>query len=140
MRNKKNSKKGSRSRRKTASKTRGTVMSVDPDNSTPSVQLQLPIAEILSGVQESVEQLSIDAGLLVMKALIEDEVERRAGPKGKHDPERCARRYPSFDRRHTKSRSKPGNSIFRGTFCALADSVHYTSLIARRPHPVRSQE
>ncbi len=70
---------------------------MSPDDSTPFVQLQLPITDILSGVRQSVEQLSIDAGLLVMNALIEEEVERRAGKKGKHDPNREARRWGSED-------------------------------------------
>ena len=97
MKKQKNAKKGSRSRRNPGRKPRGTVVSVSPDDSTPSVQLQLPIADILSGVRQSVEQLSIDAGLLVMNALIEEEVERRAGKKGKHDPNREARRWGSED-------------------------------------------
>ena len=56
------------------------------------MQLLLPLSDVLSGVQESVEQLSIDTGLLV-KVLIDEEVEKRAGKKGKHDPDREARRH-----------------------------------------------
>ena len=97
MRNQKSAKKGSRSRRKSARRSKGTVVSVDANGAKPSVQLELPIAEILSGVQESVEELSIDAGLLVMKCLIEEEVERRVGKKGKHDPDRQAQRHGHED-------------------------------------------
>lgn len=97
MKNKKNAPKGSRSRRKTARRPKGSVLSVDADSREPSVELQLPIADVLSGLQESVEQLSIDTGLLVMKCLIEEEVERRVGKKGKHDPDREARRHGRED-------------------------------------------
>ena len=97
MKNKKNATKGSRSRRKAPREARGTIASVDTDSSDPSVQLVLPLADVLGGVRESVEQLSIDAGLLVMKTLIEEEVERRAGKRGKHDPDREARRWGSED-------------------------------------------
>lgn len=97
MKNKKSASKGTRSRRKTAAKPRGTVTAVDTDASAPTVQLLLPIAEVLAGIRESVEELSVNAGLLVMHALIEDEVESRAGKKGKHDPDRSARRWGHED-------------------------------------------
>ena len=95
MKKQKSARKGSRSRRKASRRPKGTVAAVDADSAEPSVQLRLPITDILFGVRQSVEQLSIDAGLLVMNALIEEEVERRAGPKGKHDPSREARRWGS---------------------------------------------
>jgi len=97
MKNQKNAKNGSRSRRKTARKAQESVVSVNTGSAAPSVQLLLPLADVLSGVHESVEQLSIDAGLLVMKTLIEEEVERRAGKRGKHDLDRQARRWGSED-------------------------------------------
>ena len=93
MGNQKNVRKGSRSRRKTERKPRGRVVSLDIDSSKPSVQLELPIAEIVAGLQDSVQQFAIDAGLLVMNGLIEDELEKRVGKKGKHDPDRQARRH-----------------------------------------------
>lgn len=97
MKKKKNAKKGSRSRRKTPKEFKGTVVSVDADSGTPTVQLLLPLSDVLTGVQESVEQLSIDTGLFVMKVLIDEEVEKRAGKKGKHDPDREARRHGHED-------------------------------------------
>lgn len=97
MKNQKNAKNGSRSRRKASRKPKGRVVSVDSESDAPSVPLLLPLADVLSGVHESVEQLSIDAGLLVMKTLIEEEVERRAGKRGKHDLDRQARRWGSED-------------------------------------------
>ena len=70
------------------------LTATDADSDTPSVQLLLPRCDVLSGVHESVEALSIDTGLLVMKVLIDEEVEKRAGKKGKHDPDRGALAAP----------------------------------------------
>ena len=97
MKKQKNAKKRSRSRRKPAREPKGAVVSTSTDSGSPSVQLVLPLSDVLDGVHESVEALSIDAGLLVMKALIEDEVEKRAGRKGKHDPDRAAGRWGCED-------------------------------------------
>jgi len=58
-----------------------------------SVQLQLPIADILAGLGDTVEALAAEAGLLVMKALIDDEVERRVGPRYAHSANRTAVRW-----------------------------------------------
>jgi len=72
-------------------------VSTSTDSGWPSVQLVLPLSDVLDGIHESVEALSVDAGLLVMKALIEDEVEKRAGRKGKHDSDRTAGRWGHED-------------------------------------------
>jgi len=57
------------------------------------VQMLLPIAEILAGVQDSVEALAGHAGLLIMKALLEDEVDQLVGERYAHDSERQASRH-----------------------------------------------
>ena len=51
------------------------------------VQLLLPIAEILAGVQDSLESLAGHAGLLIMNALLEDEVEQLVGERYEHSSE-----------------------------------------------------
>jgi transposase-like protein len=78
-----------RSRRKSPVEFRSEVLGHDG----ASVQLRLPIAEILSGVQDAVEAVAAEAGLLVMKTLIEEEVEKHAGPRYRHRPERTASRW-----------------------------------------------
>ena len=89
---KKTTRTGSRSRRK-AVESRGKVDRVDHDQQT--VQLSLPIAEILAGVSDAVERVSGEAGLLVMKALIDEEVEQLAGKRYEHQEDRDAQRWGS---------------------------------------------
>ncbi len=61
------------------------------------VQLMLPIAEILAGVQDSLESLAGHAGLLIMNALLEDEVDQLVGERYTHDHERAASRHGHED-------------------------------------------
>lgn len=58
-----------------------------------SIELPLSVAEIIEGVSQEAEQLAGEAGLLIMQAVMDAEVESLAGPKGKHDPHRTATRW-----------------------------------------------
>ena len=80
----------SRSRRKSA-EVRGKIDQIDTGEQT--VQLSLPIAEILAGVSDAVERVTGEAGLLIMKALIDEEVEGLAGKRYEHQDERQAHRW-----------------------------------------------
>ena len=60
-----------------------------------TLQLPLPLTELLSGVRSVVESVAAEAGLLVMKALIDEEVEQYAGPKDQHNSERQGHRWGS---------------------------------------------
>ncbi len=60
-----------------------------------NVELPVSLAEVINGVSEEVERLTGEAGLLIMKAVMDGEVESLAGPKGKHDPDRQATRWTS---------------------------------------------
>ena len=71
-----------RSRRKAPVTFRSRVIGRDG----AQVQLALPIAEILAGVQDAVEAVAAEAGLLVMQTLIEEEVEHHAGPRYQRRP------------------------------------------------------
>ena len=65
-------KSGTRSRRKPSKQLKGQVRRVDGgENAT--VQLTLPIKELLAGVSGAIESLAGEAGLLIMK---------RGGPHG----------------------------------------------------------
>ena len=79
---KKYAKRAGRSRRKPAEDLGGFEASVDRD--AKAVQLSLPIAEVVENVRSGLEDLCSTAGLLVMKTLIDDEVEELAGKKGTH--------------------------------------------------------
>ena len=57
----------------------------------------LPIAEILAGVQDSLESLAGHAGLLIMNALLEDEVDQLVGERYSHNPDRRASRHGHDD-------------------------------------------
>ncbi len=67
-----------RTRRSTRKRTRqpeGQVLGIDE----ASVQLSLPIAEILAGAHDAVEAVAGQAGLLVMQAIINQEVKDLTG-------------------------------------------------------------
>lgn len=89
---KKYRKKTTRSRRK-QSQLRGKILGVDE----ASVQLSLPVADVIAGVQHEVEALAAQAGLLMMKALLEDEVAQLTGPRYAHDERRQANRWGQED-------------------------------------------
>ncbi len=80
-----------RSRRKSAKDLDGQVRELDTEGAT--VQLSLPINEILAGVHGAVREVCGTAGLLIMQALIDDEVEQKAGTKYKHDDDQGAVRW-----------------------------------------------
>lgn len=69
------SKRSHRSRRKPQRKPEGQVLGIDE----ASVQLSLPIARILSGAHDAVEAVAGQAGLLVMQAIINQEVKDVTG-------------------------------------------------------------
>ena len=46
------------------------------------------MAELIDGVSDEVERLAGEAGLRIMQAVTDAEVESLAGPKGRHDPNR----------------------------------------------------
>jgi putative transposase len=65
---------------------------------TPSAtgrQVQLPLdrEELLSLMQDSLEGLAVELGLLVASALLEDEVARLCGARYERRPDRCHTRY-----------------------------------------------
>ncbi len=57
------------------------------------VELPVSLAEVIEGISDEVERLAGQAGLLIMKSVMEAEVESLAGPKGQHDPDRQATRW-----------------------------------------------
>jgi transposase-like protein len=83
-------KKTSRSRRR-ARKPKGRVVSVEGEE----LQLALPVPQLLAAAHGAVEALAGEAGLLIMKALIDEEVEQLVGPRYRHDGDRQARRWGS---------------------------------------------
>lgn len=68
-----------------------------PDRSaaTGMVTVELPVslAAVVEGLTDEIEQLAGQAGLLIMHAVMEAEVEQLAGPKGRHEPQRANSRW-----------------------------------------------
>lgn len=58
-------------------------------------QVQLAINDLAGRMREGLLALSVGVGMKVMNELIEEELVRLCGPKGKHDPERAATRHGS---------------------------------------------
>ena len=77
-----------RSRRKSPSSPRWRFVCADGE-----VQLALPIPQLLAATHGAIEALAGEAGLLVIKAMIDEEVEQLAGRRYEHDPERGAVRW-----------------------------------------------
>lgn len=82
------------------------------------VQVPLPMAEVWEELQAEVEQLTGQAGLRIVGAILEDEVTRRVGPPHRPDPASSAVRWGR----------QPGYVVFGGQKVAI-------------PHPrVRTRE
>ena len=56
-------------------------------------QIQLPLAGIAGDAKEGLLALAVRVGLAVLQETMECEVDRVVGPKGRHDPDRVARRH-----------------------------------------------
>jgi transposase-like protein len=56
-------------------------------------RLQLPLGEIVAGAREGLLALAARVGLVVLEELMEWEVERVVGPKGRQDQDRVAKRH-----------------------------------------------
>lgn len=58
-----------------------------------SIQLTLPLPELLVGVRDAIEKLAVNSGLLVMNALMQGEVEEHAGKERSRSEDRTAVRW-----------------------------------------------
>lgn len=78
-----------RSRKKASDAGSGRVVSAD--NGEIHLSFQMP--QVLAAMHGAIESLAGEAGLLIMKALIDEEVEQRAGPRYHHLDGREAQRW-----------------------------------------------
>lgn len=76
-------KKTQRSRRK-VQKLPDNAVQVDMGQGQVRFQMVLPLSELLGEMAEAIEGTACQAGLLMMKAMIDEEVEQLAGPRGEH--------------------------------------------------------
>lgn len=82
--------------RRTRGSSDGEVQIVErADRTAGNVAVELPVslAAAVAGVSDQIEQLAGQAGILIMQAVRDAEVEQLAGPKGRHEPQRSASRW-----------------------------------------------
>jgi len=101
-------KKTNRSKRKTHHFDNNTV-TVSLADGKASFQMVLPMSEILFDVAGAIEQTASEAGLRMMRALIDEEVEQLTGDRYQHQPNRQAIRWGKED----------GHVIFAGRKVAI---------------------
>jgi putative transposase len=126
-----------RSRRKVQNFESHTV-TVDMGEGKASFQMVLPMSPLLLDVAGAIEQTASQAGLLMMKALIDEEVEQIAGSRYTHQTDRQATRWGHDE----------GHVIFAGRKVALprprVRSVNGREIPLARyqafAHPARLQE
>lgn len=101
-------KKTNRSRRKLQKLDEQAVkVEVGPGRAT--FQMILPMDSLLTEVADSIEQMACQAGLLMMKAMIDEEVEQVAGPKGLHNEQLPGYRWGKEE----------GHTVFMGRKVAI---------------------
>ena len=85
---------------------RGNVRIIDRDEAlshdvstalSRSVTVELPVslADVIDGVSDEIERLAGEAGLRIMQAVTQSEIDSIVGDRGKHDPNRQAYRWGS---------------------------------------------
>jgi len=100
--------KTNRSRRK-MQKLTGQAVTIELADGKAAFQMILPMSQMLFDVAKAIEQTASQAGLLMMKALIDEEVEQLAGQRYRHQPDRKAIRWGNDE----------GHVIFAGRKVAM---------------------
>ena len=75
----------------------GVVTAVEGSESPLPPQVQQALGELVGAAREGLLALSVGVGLGVVHELMEAEVTEVVGPKGKHDPDRVAKRHGHED-------------------------------------------
>jgi putative transposase len=101
-------KKTSRSRRK-VQELQGHAVQVQSSQGQARFQMILPMPELMRDVASAIEEAACRAGLLVIKGLIDEEVEQFAGPRYAHQDQRPGLRWGSEE----------GTIVFAGRKVAL---------------------
>jgi len=101
-------KKTNRSRRK-LHKLPENAVRVDIAGGRATFQMLLPMNELMAEVADAIEETASQAGLLLMKAMIDDEVNQLVGPRYAHDQERQRFRWGKEE----------GHVIFAGRKAAI---------------------
>src|SRR5215203_6377454 len=73
------------------------VTAVEASESPLPARIQEALGELVGAAREGLLALSVGVGLGVVHELMEAEVTEVVGPKGKHDPDRVAKRHGHED-------------------------------------------
>lgn len=84
--------KTNRSRRK-MQKLTAEAVTIELADGKAAFQMILPMSQMLFDVAKAIEQTASEAGLLMMKALIDEQVEQLAGERYHHQPDRKVIRW-----------------------------------------------
>ncbi len=95
-------------------------------------QVTLSLADLTRSAKEHFLSFSVACGLLTLKRLFAEELDRVVGPRGKHRPERAAYRHGSEPRSITlggrlveverpRARTRDGKELPLATYEAVAD-------------------
>lgn len=128
-----------RSKRISSSARKGRVLRVDGNE----VQLSLPIPMVLEATHGAVEALAGEAGMLVIRALIDEEVEQVAGPRYEHSEQRRATRWGSEEgyvvfggskvaMRRPRVRSTDGKEVPLGRYSSFRSDGRMQGSIVQR--------
>lgn len=88
---------GCESRRKEGRRGRGRLVSFDASGEMATVRMSFPMADLLANLQRGLVDYAVEAGLLLARACLEDEVDKVVGPRYLHWPGRPASRWGSED-------------------------------------------
>ena len=84
------------------------VTTLEASESPLPPQIQEALGELVGAAREGLLALSVGVGLGVVHELMELEVDEVVGPKGKHDPDRSAKRHGHEDGSMTLGRPARG--------------------------------
>lgn len=88
---------GSESRRKEGRRGKGRLVSFDASGEMATVHMAFPMADLLANLQRGLVDYAVEAGLLLARACLDEEVEKVVGPRYAHVPGRPANRWGSED-------------------------------------------
>lgn len=76
---------------------REVVTAIEASESPLPLRIQEALGELVGAAREGLLALSVGVGLGVVHELMEAEVDEVVGPKGKHNPDRTAKRHGHED-------------------------------------------
>jgi hypothetical protein len=98
------------------------ITTMEAVESPPPAEIQDALGELVGAAGEDLLLLSVGVGLRVVHELMEGEVAEIVGPKGKHNPDRTAKRHGDEDGSMTLG-GRPWRSVDRGSVRPMMSTV-----------------